>query len=60
MAKEEIDRFEKGLKQRVGRMEIIGKDDSVPLIRDKGYNLSALTRDVYTWHRWDYENNLRK
>lgn len=60
MAKGEIDRFEKGLEQRVGRMERIGPNDLVPLIRDKGYKLSALMKDVYEWHRCDYEKKLRK
>ena len=60
MAKEEIDRFEKGLERRVGRMEMKGKDDLAPLIRDKGYKLSALMKGVYEWHRCDYETRLRK
>ena len=46
-AKEEIDRFEKGLEQRVRQME---NDDSVPLPRDKGHEVSALMREVYMWH----------
>ena len=52
MAKEEIDRFEKGLEQRAGRMEMKGKNDSVSLIRDKGYKLSVLINDVYEWNLW--------
>ena len=49
MAKDENNRFEKGLEQRVGRMEMKGKNDSVSLIRDKGYKLSVLIKDVYEW-----------
>ena len=60
MAKEEIDRFVKGLERRVGRMEMKVTDDLAPLIRDKGYKLSALMNDVYEWHRCDYESRLRK
>ena len=37
-----------------------GKDDSAPLIRDKGHEVSALMREVFRWHRKDYEEALRK
>ena len=47
MAKEEIDRFENSLEQRVGRMEMKGENNSVSLIKDKGYKLSVLMKDVY-------------
>lgn len=60
MAKEEIDRFEKGLERRIRRMQNTRKDDSVPLIRDKGHRLSVLMRDVYMWHRRDYEESLTR
>ena len=40
MAKEEINRFEKGLEQRVRQMENARKDDSAPLIRDKGHEVA--------------------
>lgn len=53
MAKEEIDRFVEDLERRVGRMEMKGTDDWALLIRDKGYKLSALMKDVYEWHRCD-------
>ena len=57
MAKEEIDRFEKGLEQRVRQME---NDDSVLLIRNKGHEVSALMREVYMWYQRDNEEALRK
>ena len=56
----EIDRFEKGLERHIHRLKTTEKDDTVPLIRAKGQKLCVLMRDVYIWHRRDYEESLRR